>query len=261
LLLIMFLANNQQDTPPNLFFTYTRFEHNSLENTELVLALANNSEIDLLSKYCKRIISIKTLYVDGDKDIDNYYRIYRKTISYLKDFKNISLLVAGHPRFGVTLTQLFEIQASKENYILNVNPGISSLDTMLIDLKIDPLERGSVIIDVNRLLLFEHPLNTALDYFIYHISSIGNNRTDFMSPSLNNQGNVLKDYLLKFYPQSKEIVMIESASTNSTNPTISRATLGELAILLQEVNFTSSLFIKGDINRHINHKFYNALTV
>ncbi|KTD03575.1 hypothetical protein Lfee_0431, partial [Legionella feeleii] len=29
LLLIMFLANNQQDTPPNLFFTYTRFEHNS----------------------------------------------------------------------------------------------------------------------------------------------------------------------------------------------------------------------------------------
>lgn len=29
LLLIMFHKNNQQDTPPNLFFPYTRFDHNS----------------------------------------------------------------------------------------------------------------------------------------------------------------------------------------------------------------------------------------
>ncbi|KTD05166.1 hypothetical protein Lfee_0002, partial [Legionella feeleii] len=34
LLLIMFLANNQQDTPPNLFFTYTRFEHNSQKDCD-----------------------------------------------------------------------------------------------------------------------------------------------------------------------------------------------------------------------------------
>lgn len=231
-----------------------------LENSELVLALANNKEIELLSNYCKKIISIKPLYIDGDRDIDNYYRIYKKTTSYLMDFNNISLLVAGHPRFGVTLTQLFEIQASKENYILNVSPGVSSFDTMLSDLKIDPLERGSVIIDVNRLLLFEYPLNTALDYFIYHISSIGNNRTDFLNPSLNNKENALKEHLLKFYSQSKEIVMIQSASTNFTNPTITQSTLGELVSLLQEVNFLSSLFIKGDKNRHMSKKFYNALT-
>lgn len=28
----MFRKNNQQDTPPNLFFPYTRFEHNSIDS-------------------------------------------------------------------------------------------------------------------------------------------------------------------------------------------------------------------------------------
>lgn len=232
-----------------------------LESSELVLALANNKEIDILSRYCKKIISIKSLYKDGDRDIDNYHRIYKETTSHLMDFNNISLLVAGHPRFGVTLTQLFEIQASKENYTVNVNPGISSFDTMLNDLKIDPLERGSVIIDVNRLLLFEYPINTALDYFIYHISSIGTNKTDFLNPSLNNNVNALKEHLLKFYPLSQEVFMIQSASTDFTNSTITKSTLGDLADVLLEVNFLSSLFIKGeDKNRQINKKFYNALT-
>ena len=31
----MFLRNNQQNTPPNLFFPYTRFEHNSLTPDDL----------------------------------------------------------------------------------------------------------------------------------------------------------------------------------------------------------------------------------
>ena len=87
-----------------------------LENSDLVLALAANAETELLSKFSSKIKNISFLYKDGDKDIDNYYRIYTKTLSLLEYHKNITILVAGHPRLGVTLTKLFEIQAEKNNY-------------------------------------------------------------------------------------------------------------------------------------------------
>ncbi|KTC98415.1 hypothetical protein Lfee_1520, partial [Legionella feeleii] len=49
LLLIMFLANNQQDTPPNLFFTYTRFEHNSRGLLRYIAMRHTNINVDLMS--------------------------------------------------------------------------------------------------------------------------------------------------------------------------------------------------------------------
>lgn len=232
-----------------------------LEDSEVVLTLANNEEIDILSKYCKKIISIKPLYKDGDKDTDNYYRIYKKTISYLSDCNNVSLLIAGHPRIGVTLTQLFELQSKKENFTVSVNPGISSFDTMLNDLKIDPLEEGTVIVDVNRLLLFDHPMNTGLNYFIYHISSIGNRKTDMINPRKNNNIDVLKKHLLKFYAPSKTIHMVQSGTMDRAQSVIKQSCLDDIITLLCEGNFMCSLFINADENRKpINHEFYNLIS-
>ncbi len=232
-----------------------------LERSEVVLALATNEEINVLRRYCLKIVSITSLYKDGDKDTNNYSRIYQNTISYLKSYNNITLLVPGHPRLGVTLTQIFEIQAEKCNYTVNVIPGISSFDTMLNDIKVDPLERGTIIIDVNRLLLFEHPINTALDHYFYHICSIGNNRTEFSSPNINNRVSVLKAYLLKFYLPTKKITMIQSQSLNSTNTQLTEAKLEGIDLLLYDVNFSCSLFIQGETkNNPVNDAFYGFLT-
>jgi hypothetical protein len=139
--------------------------------------------------------------------------------------------------------------------------GISSFDTMINDIKIDPLERGTILIDINRLLLFEHPTNTELDHFFYHICSIGNNRTEFSSPSINNRVSILKAYLLKFYLPTKKITMIQSQSLNSMRTHLTESTLEDIDLLLYDVNFSCSLFIQGDIkNKLANKTFYNLLT-
>lgn len=232
-----------------------------LGHSELVLALVTNAEIEILSKYCLNIINITPLYKDGDKDTENYYRIYKNTLSHLNHFNNISLLVPGHPRLGVTLTQLFEIQSEKNNYTINVIPGISSFDTMLNDLKIDPLERGSIIIDVNRVLLFDYPINTSLDHFFYHICSIGNIKTEFSNPNDNNRVSLLKKHLLKFYSPEKKITMIQSQSLDSTKMQLTESTLEDINLLLYDVNFSCSLFIQGNsAGKQINETFYNLLT-
>ena len=232
-----------------------------LGHSELVLALVTNAEIEILSKYCLNIVNITPLYKDGDKDTDNYYRIYKNTISHLEHFNNITLLVPGHPRLGVTLTQLFEIQSEKCNYTISVIPGISSFDTMLNDLKIDPLERGVVIIDVNRMMLFDYPINTALDHFFYHICSIGNEKTEFSNPNDNNKVSLLKKYLQKFYSPTKKITMIQSQSLDSTKMQLTESTLEDIDLLLNDVNFSCSLFIQGDIeHKQINREFYSLLT-
>ena len=112
-------------------------------------------------------------YRDGDVDEVNYQRLFDKVVADCRKYGDVALLVPGHPRIGVTLVQWLELRKQELQLKLEVFPGISSFDTMINDLSHDPLERGSVLVDANRLLLFEYHIEPSLDYYIYHVCSIG----------------------------------------------------------------------------------------
>lgn len=204
--------------------------------------------------------SLDALYKHGDIDKENYKRISNKITNMGEKYRNISVLVPGHPYIGVTWIRELDELAKKNLIHINVLEGISSFDTMINDLKVDPLDHGSTIVDANRLLLFQLKIETKIDLYIYHVCSIGNSRTDYNQVSLRNNLKLLQSYLSKFYALDQKIILIGSTHIASDGLMLS-CMLSDLYTFESEITVATSLFIPGleTSKKDIDEKFYEIL--
>ena len=204
---------------------------------------------------------ITSLYENGALDFDNYSKIKNKVISELDQFNDVALVVLGHPRLGVSIVQEFQESANEGNFDLQVLPGISSFDTMINDLNIDPIEEGSCLVDANRLILYNYQMDPCLNYLIYHVCSIGNSNTDYKSPQINNAVTFLKNKLLAHFSPDHKITLVSSGSSVNMTAKVFKNSIINLELLLKNVSFDSSLFIPAIIPKakQINREFYNYI--
>lgn len=195
--------------------------------------------------------NLSGLYINGENDTDNYERIITRLYKAMKIRKNIALIVPGHPRVGVTIVQKLSDEKSIK---LVCYPGISSFDTMINDLSIDPLEEGTCILDANRLILYDYFMESSINYFIYHVCSVGNVKTDFLDPTENNRVNFLIDKLSKHYPPDHKLYLLSSSTSISEKANKIEGKTGSLKKLLEKVTYNHTLFIpsilpkKEDVN-------------
>jgi uncharacterized protein YabN with tetrapyrrole methylase and pyrophosphatase domain len=231
---------------------------NALRHSRKVLYLGEPdnwfTELDL-----KNTESLTSLYKNGAQDLDNYRRILLKIIQDAKTYGEVAVLYPGHPRVGVTILQWLTKLKKEGTIRLEVLPGISSFDTMMNDLDRDPLEKGSIIIDANRLILFNHTIDPTLDLYIYNVCSVGTNKTNFSDASRDNHLEFLQTHLLKFYPPQWEVILIRSSENQQAVPEKIVGIVGDLAGLLKSVNFSTSLFIPGLTPRQVNRSFLQLI--
>lgn len=203
--------------------------------------------------------NIKSLYVNGRRDEENYTDLFNKIIDECRTHHDIALLIPGHPRLGVTIVQWFEKQREALGITVRITPGISSFATMINDLRRDPIERGSVLIDANRLLLFEHPIDPTLDYYIYHICSIGTATVRTDEPAKANRLDLLKRRLLQYYPANHPTTLISSATHDTAESLLTTAPLEIIEKLLPDIHYGSTLFLTGSTPRKLNHSYLALL--
>ena len=204
--------------------------------------------------------NLKHLYQEGQTDTQNYQRILEKVVAECRQYSDVALLVPGNPRIGVTLVQWLEERKSALGIQLTVIEGISSFDTIINDLKKDPIERGSAILGANRILLFDYPLNPLLDHYIYHTCSIGCAEVNVDRPAHNNRIDLLQSHLLKFYPKDHPATLISSSVAVGAAAAETHAIrLDQLMEFLPFIHYGTTLFIPGASPRKINRQFLNAI--
>lgn len=197
---------------------------------------------------------LASLYEDGARDDDNYNRLITKIEEEAVKHERLVVLLPGHPRVGVSIVQKF---AHRSDVV--VLPGISSFCTMINDLEVDPLEKGSVVIDVNRLLLFDLKIVPELDYYLYHICSIGVAQTYFSEPSRMNAIHILAKKLSEAYPETHVVTLIGSATENGDKPTRLQVEIGKIDSVLSHIRFETSLYIPAIHPKSYNHEFLARL--
>jgi uncharacterized protein YabN with tetrapyrrole methylase and pyrophosphatase domain len=198
-------------------------------------------------------------YQSDAKDTDNYQAYVEKILTLIERCNHVSILVSGHPRLGVTLCSLLEKEALVHGFELDFIPNVSSFDIMINDLKFDPLERGTAIIDSNRLLLFENVLDSGFNYFLYHVSSVGTSRTNFRCPEESNDASLLLDYLLRFYSPDHIVTICKAASDARKSNEYIPIKLGQLATASSQICYSSTLFIPAARPKTINRDFLKRL--
>lgn len=206
-----------------------------------------------------RVRSIFELYVDGDIDERNYDRLYQEVTATASACPRVVLLVPGHPRIGVTLVQRLEKHRSAHPFGLRIFSGISSFDTMLNDLARDPLEKGSVLIDANRMLLFKTKWDVSLDCYIYHVCSVGTRHVHLSDARKDNAWDRLEEHLRELYPVDTLIELVSSSTIEGAPSSRRSVPLGEIGTLLPDVHFGTTLFIPGLRPRRLDREFLGAL--
>ncbi|MFW1780804.1 SAM-dependent methyltransferase [Acinetobacter seifertii] len=206
---------------------------------------------------------ISSFYLNNADDTVNYQILNKKVIEAVREFDNLSIIVYGHPKVGVTFSQNIQelINLSKIEADVICYPGISSFDTMLIDKSLDPLEEGTCLVDANRLILYDLNMDTSLNYFIYHVCSIGVRQTDFVSPHETTKSLYLKEKLKKHYSLDHPLELLLSPTSNNSLLKITHGTINALEEILKNVSFSSTLFIPAKLPSidRVNVEFYNDL--
>lgn len=241
-------------------FTFEAIEVLRAQNKTLFISIdSNQTENFLKEQGIDHLENIKDLYKDASRDEENYQRLLDKILLELKKNIHVGLVLPGNPRVGVTLLSWLENLSKENHFELNVIPGISSWDTIVNDLRVDPLERGVHVLDANRLLLFEYNLEPLTDCMLYHVCSVGTSFTYLTEASRDNKLFMLRDYLLKFYPQEHKVTLVSSSVGSESGPEFHTFNLSDLASKLNLIHFGSTLYVPGVKLKKVNREFLSFL--
>lgn len=228
-----------------------RFSQITLEALEALRNSDSVCYIEVSKEQIKQYLNKEVCFVDLHNDylstrldVENYKSMLKSTISQLKTHDTVSVVVAGHPRLGVFITSALEVWCHNNNVEFTCFEGISSFDVMANINRVDILENGTALIDINRALLFDYELNTNLDYYIYHVCSVANQITAFDDPAKGNNVNMLETYLLSHYPPEHKVYLIK-ASTSSDLKLNQKLCfqINELHANKNLIDFSTTLFV------------------
>lgn len=184
-----------------------------LEESDKVFYLANHEKTNVfLEKLNKNSFSLRDIYFSYKNRNDAYRAISEKIISEFNDGMNISFAIYGHPTFFVQPSLYLSDEASHKGVKVHFLPGLSSLDCLLSDLKINPGSGGMQILDCTELLLYKRKIDVFSHVVLMQPFMIGNNTHERVKGKASRGLVILKDYLQKFYMGDRISLYIYRAS-------------------------------------------------
>jgi Tetrapyrrole (Corrin/Porphyrin) Methylases len=179
---------------------------------------------ELLGQLCPRLTDLYATYREGAERIEAYRAMAARVIESALDHPPVGLALYGHPL--VYSLPPFIIMKSAELLGLRtkVVPGISSLDTLLVDLRFDPCTEGVQMYEATDLLLRKRPIQPDVPCFIWQIGAV-ESRLFSTGPNKPERFTRIKEYLLNFYPPSAKMLAVYSSNLPLVQSTITDFTL------------------------------------
>lgn len=124
----------------------------------------------------------------------------------------IALVVYGHPCVGVFPTERLLLACRAIGLRAKVVAGISCIDAMLIDLGIDPSDRGLQIYDATDALLRRRPIQHDVPCILLDVAAVGHAYTG-VADDRERRIRALEDFLATAYPGDHKVQLVRSATT------------------------------------------------
>jgi uncharacterized protein YabN with tetrapyrrole methylase and pyrophosphatase domain len=212
-----------------------------------------------LRSLCPRVFDVRQYYSDG--------RSFRRTYEKLADVLTrsaartppVALAAYGHPLVYVNVAKWLLERLPRCGLRVKALPAISSLDTLFVDLRLDPVDAGLQMYDANQLLLKRRPLQPDVPCLIWQPQIVGSTYASqgWSKPA---RFHRLRDYLLGFYPKSHKVtVAVSSMMSRSTAPLLKRVTLGRLETAHHELDLGATLYIPPTHDRPVADKSFEKL--
>jgi uncharacterized protein YabN with tetrapyrrole methylase and pyrophosphatase domain len=181
-------------------------------------------------------------YRDGRDRSDIYDDIVRHVLATPAEKRPAGLLLHGHPLVYSTISQRLIAECADAGLVLEIVPGVSSLDRMFVDLRLDIGEDGVQVYNASGVLVRNTPLNPGAGCFILQIGALTGTATR-AATARPEEISRLKNYLLKFYPPEHPVSIVESAVEIGFQSRVTEIELQKLDEMDEAFNYNASLYL------------------
>jgi uncharacterized protein YabN with tetrapyrrole methylase and pyrophosphatase domain len=189
-----------------------------------------------------QVTPLGTLYEPGRNRLLTYRRMAAEVVSAAVTDSPVCFATYGHPWVYCYPTTLIKRAAPLLGLHVEVFPGVSSFDTLLVDLGIDIAFNGVQMYEATDLLLRRRPIQIDVTCIIWQPTIFGD-PTYPTEPYTAEQFKPLQDYLLRFYPADHEAILVMTKTFPLTRSVVQHLPLRDLAAKLQRAPQVGTLYI------------------
>jgi precorrin-3B methylase len=216
--------------------------------------------VPYLKSICAEVTSLLSFYERGKERLPTYRRMAAEVINAAIADSPVCFATYGHPLVYCYPAILIQRAAKLLNLKVEAFPGISSLDTLFVDLGIDAATDGLQMYETTDLLLRRRPLQNDVPCVLWQANAIAEPtyETDRRSAD---QFSPLQDYLLEFYPPEHPITLVLSKTFPLLESIVETYRLGTLGPDLARGPQSGNLYIPPVRRRPIaDQNLLNKLT-
>ena len=186
------------------------------------------------------VVNLMSLYVEGALRSDNYARVARTILDGLNEVTTVGYVTYGNPLSYDSVAQALARESENAGWRLEVVAGISSIDTILCDLRMD-MAPGIQVYEASWLVASRTPINAAAPVILLQLGHFGTVRAHYRQRRRAESLADLVSYLAGFYPDSHTVMLVQSSS-DARPASVARVKLGDLCNV-REDQWAESVYI------------------
>jgi hypothetical protein len=205
----------------------------------------------LLETLCPRVTSLyEQSYCEGELRVNAYQHMAALVVDAALDHPPVTFAIHGHPLVAAQAPFLVLELAKTLDLRVTVLPGVSAIDTILADLRLDPVVQGIQMYEATDLLLRRRPLQPDVPAVIWQIGPL-ETCLHSMAISRPERFTRLIAHLSQFYPARHEVVAIYCAPHPIMPPAMIRFALEDMGQHAQEIHAGFSLYVPPAASRPV----------
>lgn len=205
---------------------------------------------DYLATLCPEVTDLGLLYEPGKNRQPTYHKMAAEVVSAAVSSAPVCLATYGHPWVYCYPTTLITRAAPLLGLRVEVFPGISAFDTLLVDLGMDIAFNGIQMYEATDLLMRRRPIQNDVACVIWQPTVVGD-PTCPSQPYPAEQFTPLQEYLLRFYPADHEAALVTTKTYPLMRSVVKRLPLAHLAAELAGVPGVGTLYIPPHVERPV----------
>ncbi|MDA1372179.1 MAG: SAM-dependent methyltransferase [Proteobacteria bacterium] len=162
-----------------------------------------------LTRLNPNVISLDDEYWTDEPHRVVYARLIRRIMSEVERGPGVASVTYGHPIFFDNVHTNLRNTCARKKLNCVVLPGISSLDTLSVDLNIDYGD-GLTVLEATTMVDNQVPPNPDLHTLIFQIGEYGMSTTNELASDDADRFLSMQNYLLNFYEEDHPIVLATS---------------------------------------------------
>lgn len=208
----------------------TRRAMQALKEADQLFFISDNlDKQNWLRQLNPNFVDLMTHYAKGKPRRDTYQEMADRVLESLRKGHHAALISYGHPLVFCDPSRLALEQTRAEGFPVEILPGISSIDCLLADLRVDTQNYGLQIYEGHDLLLHAVQVDPNCSQVVFQVPSLGDNTGGWTPGRFRGFIQALAETLARTFGEDHPAVLYFGSNSPDRPHHIDSVTLGSLA--------------------------------